>query len=120
MLDAVIESSFFLLQKLKSTFRSADSPTYRIITQHYPYYEVANGMDLSELRENWDYLVNSDIIYTSAPPSRKSCSIRFGVVSQSYPAYCQLIYLLKDDKHGRVWSHPNYDARQSFGIEMNE
>jgi hypothetical protein len=79
MLDAVIESSFFLLQKLKSTFRSADSPTYRIITQHYPYYEVANGMDLSELRENWDYLVNSDIIYTSAPPSPEKV-VQFGLV----------------------------------------
>ena len=57
----VDESSFFFLQKLKSTFRSPDTPTFRIITQHHPFYEVANGSDLTELRQNWDYLVNREL-----------------------------------------------------------
>jgi hypothetical protein len=76
----VDESSFFFLQKLKSTFRSPDSPTYRIITQHHPFYEVANGSDLNELKQNWDYLVNREpqsCLQTNRSSKIPGCPCRF-------------------------------------------
>lgn len=49
--------SFFLLQKRKFTFRNERVPTYRIITQFYPYYEVANADDFDDIKNtSWKYV----------------------------------------------------------------
>lgn len=55
----VEESPYFLLQKLKATFRSEKNPTFRIITQQHPTYEVAYGNDFDQILNNeWAYIVN--------------------------------------------------------------
>ena len=60
------ESRFFLLQKRKRPFRSQRNPTFRIITNQHPFYEVANADDLNLLRAKcWGCIING----TYTPPN---------------------------------------------------
>lgn len=55
------ETDYFILQKRKRTFRSGDDPTYRIITQNRPFYEIAHAYDLKAIREGEFKYVREEI-----------------------------------------------------------